>query len=218
MKPTMMIPLALVGLLAAACSHDATPAQTPSTTNTTTTTAYNPAAQPAMDNQALGANQDVKSGAVATAGVGDNGMGSSDSSTSNSTGQGGSSAVTTPGSTYAQSTQQKGAQAQAALSSPQADAKPTQPATAGTSAKSAKSATDQGQSNSEVKISARIRKTMMVSKSLSFGAKNVKVITQGDKVTLIGNVKSDAEKNEIEGIAKNTDGVSNVDDQLVVKQ
>ncbi len=115
MKPTMMIPLALVGLLAAACSHDATPAQTPSTTtNTTTTTAFNPPpatnAQPTMDNQPLGANQDLQSGSVATTGVGDNGFnGSSDGSMNN--GNGGSSAVITPGSTYAQSTQQKGAQA-----------------------------------------------------------------------------------------------------------
>lgn len=78
-------------------------------------------------------------------------------------------------------------------------------------------ATDQGNSKAEVQISGRVRKALMASKTLSFGAKNVKVITKGTKVTLRGNVKSDAEKNEIAGIARNTDGVSEVDDQLVVK-
>ncbi len=77
--------------------------------------------------------------------------------------------------------------------------------------------TDQGNKKAEVQISARIRKSMMASDSLSFGAKNAKVITQSSKVTLRGNVKSDAEKNEIAGIARSTDGVKEVDDQLVVK-
>ena len=77
--------------------------------------------------------------------------------------------------------------------------------------------TDQGNSKDEVKISARIRKAMVASKTLSFGAKNAKVITSGSKVTLRGTVKNEAEHNEIVGIARNTDGVSEVDDQLQVK-
>jgi osmotically-inducible protein OsmY len=79
-------------------------------------------------------------------------------------------------------------------------------------------AMDQGNTKSEVKISATIRKQLLASKTLSFGAKNVKIITNGTKVTLKGTVKSDGEKNEIEGVAKNADGVTDVDDQIVVKQ
>src|SRR6185437_11697650 len=47
---------------------------------------------------------------------------------------------------------------------------------------------DQGNSGAETKITATIRKSMMSDKTLSFGAKNVKVITVGSKVTLRGPV------------------------------
>jgi osmotically-inducible protein OsmY len=77
---------------------------------------------------------------------------------------------------------------------------------------------DQGNSTSETKITADIRKGLMASKSLSFTAKNAKIITTGTKVTLRGTVKSDAEKAEIEGVAKSTAGVSEVDNQLEVKK
>lgn len=82
----------------------------------------------------------------------------------------------------------------------------------------AAAATDQGNSKSEVQTVAAIRKRMVASKTLSFGAKNATVITQGAKCTLRGTVKSDAERSEIEGIARNTDGITEVDNQLVVKQ
>jgi hypothetical protein len=77
---------------------------------------------------------------------------------------------------------------------------------------------DQGNKPSEVKITADIRKGLMASKNLSFTAKNAKVITVGTKVTLRGTVKSDAERAEIEGVAKSTAGVSEVDNQLEVKK
>ncbi len=76
---------------------------------------------------------------------------------------------------------------------------------------------EQGNGKSEVKTSAAIRRRVMASKTLSFGAKNAKIITAGTKVTLKGDVKTDAEKTELAGIARNTDGVTEVDDQLVVK-
>lgn len=75
---------------------------------------------------------------------------------------------------------------------------------------------DQGNSSSETKITADIRKQIVVSSTLSFSGKNVKVITTGSKVTLRGKVKSDREKAEIEGIAKATNGVTEVDNQLDV--
>ncbi len=77
---------------------------------------------------------------------------------------------------------------------------------------------DQGSSGSETKITASIRKGIMGDKSLSFGAKNVKVITVGSKVTLRGPVKSDQEKATIETLAKQAPGVSEVDNQLEVKK
>jgi hyperosmotically inducible protein len=57
----------------------------------------------------------------------------------------------------------------------------------------------------------------MSDKSLSFTAKNVKVITVGSKVTLRGPVKSDQEKAAIENAARQATGVTEVDDQLEVK-
>jgi osmotically-inducible protein OsmY len=77
---------------------------------------------------------------------------------------------------------------------------------------------DQGSSGSETKITATIREAMIGDKTLSFTAKNVKVITVGTKVTLRGPVKSAQEKAAIEAIAKQTAGVSDVDNQLEVKK
>jgi hyperosmotically inducible periplasmic protein len=77
---------------------------------------------------------------------------------------------------------------------------------------------DQGNSSSETNITATIRKALMGDKTLSFTAKNVKVITIGNKVTLRGPVKSDQEKASVEALAKQTPGVSEVDNQLEVKK
>jgi len=77
---------------------------------------------------------------------------------------------------------------------------------------------DQGNSGSEVDITAAIRKAMMGDKTLSFTAKNVKVITIGNRVTLRGPVKSDQEKASVEALARQTPGVGEVDNQLEVKK
>ncbi len=79
-------------------------------------------------------------------------------------------------------------------------------------------ALDQGNSSSETKITADIRRQLVVSGTLSLSSKNVKVITTGSKVTLRGKVKSEKEKVEIEGIAKATNGVTEVDSQLEVEK
>lgn len=79
-------------------------------------------------------------------------------------------------------------------------------------------ATDQGNSGDETKITAAIRRGIVADKSLSFGAKNAKVITVGSKVTLRGPVKSEQEKATIEAIAKQATGVTAVDNQLEVKK
>jgi hypothetical protein len=77
---------------------------------------------------------------------------------------------------------------------------------------------DQGNSSAETKITATIRKGIMGDKSLSFTAKNVKIITTGNKVTLRGPVNSDRERAAIEAFAKQTAGVSEVDNLIEVKK
>lgn len=77
---------------------------------------------------------------------------------------------------------------------------------------------NQGNSDMELKITANIRKSLVGDSALSFDAKNVKVITTGDKVTLRGPVKTAAEKTQIEAIARRTEGVRQIDNQLEVKK
>ena len=77
---------------------------------------------------------------------------------------------------------------------------------------------DQGGSAAERNITAAIRRAVVADKALSFTAKNVKIITNGTKVTLRGPVKSDAERTAIETSAKQTSGVTEVDNQLEVKK
>lgn len=65
---------------------------------------------------------------------------------------------------------------------------------------------DQGPSESDRKITRDIRQAVMSDSSLSFTAKNVKIITIDGKVTLRGPVKTDAERTAIEGAARKVVG------------
>jgi osmotically-inducible protein OsmY len=56
----------------------------------------------------------------------------------------------------------------------------------------------------------------MRDKSLSFTAKNVKIITINGKVTLRGPVKTEAERTAIEAAARGVAGGEQVDSQLEV--
>ncbi|MDB4940643.1 MAG: hypothetical protein JWP97_177 [Labilithrix sp.] len=67
-------------------------------------------------------------------------------------------------------------------------------------------------------ITAAVRRAVVADGSLSFNAKNVKIITQNGKVTLRGPVKSDAEKANIEQKTRAAAGVVDVDNQLEVKK
>ena len=67
-------------------------------------------------------------------------------------------------------------------------------------------------------ITAAIRRSVVADGSLSWNAKNVKIITVAGKVTLRGPVKSDAEKATIEAKTKAAAGVTEVDNQLEVKK
>lgn len=215
MKTTIgTLSCALVAVALAACHHDDTaPPRTAATESTTTTTSYQAEQQqphqmqsPPVQANSLYSNEPTIPGAPATIGASEN----NEESTVHP-------ATTTPKLDPALTNSEPGVSPR-----PVTGAGPTEPGPVNAKATDKKSpnaaaVTDQGNSKAEVQASARIRKALMASKTLSFGAKNVKVITQGSKVTLRGNVKTDAEKNEIAGIARNTDGITEVDDQLVVK-
>lgn len=76
---------------------------------------------------------------------------------------------------------------------------------------------DQLQNESDLKITADIRKTITDDDSLSVNAHNVKVITRNGTVTLRGPVDSETEKTRLQAIAQKTPGVSQVDNQLESK-
>lgn len=76
---------------------------------------------------------------------------------------------------------------------------------------------DQGNSAAETTITGDVRKALMDDASLSFDAKNVKVVTIGSRVTLRGPVMSAEEKSKIATLTARTPGVVDVDNQLEVK-
>jgi len=78
---------------------------------------------------------------------------------------------------------------------------------------------DQGGSEADRKLTQQVRQELMKDKSLSFTAKNVKIITVNGKVTLRGPVKSEAERSAIEAAARRAAGsTGSVDSQLEVSQ
>jgi hyperosmotically inducible periplasmic protein len=77
---------------------------------------------------------------------------------------------------------------------------------------------DQRNNETDLKITQQIRKAVMGNNSLSFTAKNVKIITIGGKVTLRGPVKTAQERTAIEDAARKVAGVTQVDNQIEVKE
>lgn len=75
---------------------------------------------------------------------------------------------------------------------------------------------DQGNGEQDLEITQLIRKGVMSDDSLSFGAKNVKIITRGGHVTLRGPVNSAAEKETIFKTAVTHAGVGHVTNELEV--
>ena len=71
---------------------------------------------------------------------------------------------------------------------------------------------------SDRQITAHIRRDLIADKQLSTYGHNIKIITQGGKVTLKGPVHSQDEKQAIEARAEGIAGPGNVTDQLTVKQ
>ena len=216
MKTTAAL-ICSAALLAAACSDNTTtPAKDPSTESTTTTSsssaangtqaaspASNGVSSPTTDGSypmGNGKTPDVTTSANSNTGsnTGSN-MGSSSPSAMNGSG----SAMPTT------STAPSMAPADANADNTKKNERDRKGSTL--------TAGDQGNGKDEVKITASIRK-QVVGSSMSFNAKNVKIITQGTKVTLRGPVKTDQEKAQIESLAKATAGVTDVDNQLEVKK
>ena len=76
---------------------------------------------------------------------------------------------------------------------------------------------DQGKNSvADREIMQKIRKAVMDDKSLSSYAHNVKIISQGGKVTLKGPVRSQAEKRSIEQKAADIAGAANVTNEITI--
>lgn len=77
---------------------------------------------------------------------------------------------------------------------------------------------DQGNGETDLKITQQIRQAVIGDDSLSFTAKNVKIITVKGKVTLRGPVNTLQERASIEAAARKIAGAAQVDNQLEVKK
>ncbi|MEO8617092.1 MAG: PRC-barrel domain-containing protein [Luteolibacter sp.] len=76
---------------------------------------------------------------------------------------------------------------------------------------------DQGNSQSDLEITAKIRKDIMAQPDISMNAQNVKIITTNGHVTLRGPVESAEEKRLVCDLAIKATHKDSVDDQLEVK-
>jgi hypothetical protein len=76
---------------------------------------------------------------------------------------------------------------------------------------------DQHNNQADLDITQKIRQAVMADGSLSFTAKNVKIITQNGKVTLRGPVNTAEERSAIEAAARKVAGAQ-VDNQIEVKK
>jgi len=76
---------------------------------------------------------------------------------------------------------------------------------------------DQGQNETDLGITAKIRQAVVDDKALSVNAQNIKIITNTGMVTLRGPVKSEQEKMAIEAKAKQVAGVTHVDNQIEIE-
>ena len=90
------------------------------------------------------------------------------------------------------------------------------PAHAGEHDAARPSVLDQGNSAGDLRITQNIRKALMDDDALSMDAKNVKVITIDQVVTLRGEVDTATERETIVALATSTPGVKRVEDQLEV--
>lgn len=77
-------------------------------------------------------------------------------------------------------------------------------------------ATDQSNEPADLEITAAIRRDIVGREGFSMNARNVKIITRDGVVTLRGPVDTITERDEIAALARRTEGVVRVDDQLAI--
>jgi osmotically-inducible protein OsmY len=79
--------------------------------------------------------------------------------------------------------------------------------------------TAQSQSNAkgDRELLAAVRRSVVKDKSLSTTAHNVKILAENGVITLRGPVKSDAEKAQVEALARQVAGVTSVQNNLDIK-
>jgi osmotically-inducible protein OsmY len=75
---------------------------------------------------------------------------------------------------------------------------------------------DQGNNSPDLRITQNIRKALVADDALSMDAKNVKVITVDQVVTLRGEVETAKERETVVSLATSTPGVKRVEDQLEI--
>lgn len=75
---------------------------------------------------------------------------------------------------------------------------------------------DQSENSVDITITKRVREAIIADDSLSTNAKNIKIITVKNVVTLRGPVKNEREKNIIGQIASSVPGVQNVENQIEI--
>jgi len=75
----------------------------------------------------------------------------------------------------------------------------------------------QSNEQSDLDLTAKIRRSIVGDKSLSTSAHNVKIVAQNGQVTLKGPVRSEAEKNAIQQQASSIAGQPNVKNELDVQ-
>ena len=75
----------------------------------------------------------------------------------------------------------------------------------------------QSNAQSDLDLTAKIRRSIVDDKSLSTSAHNVKIVAENGQVTLKGPVKSEAEKNAIQQQASSIAGQPNVKNELDVQ-
>ena len=77
-------------------------------------------------------------------------------------------------------------------------------------------AQDQGNSQADVNLAAKVRRAIMDDNSLSVNAQNVKIIAINGHIVLKGPVKNDSERTRLSQIANNIVGADNVKNELEV--
>ena len=76
---------------------------------------------------------------------------------------------------------------------------------------------DQGESSADLKLAARLRRSIMHQKGLSSDAQNVKIVASNGCVTLRGPVDSEKERKLIDDLAKGCCGADKYTNELEVK-